>query len=121
MTQFFYSDHVFDEIITLPEDEAHHAMTVLRKDKGDTIIIVDGKGGWYKTVLENNNIKNCKLRILDRKEQFGKPNHYIHIAIAPPKSHDRVELFVEKTIEFGVNEISFILTERSERNNIKLK
>jgi len=119
MTQFFYSDHVFNETIILPEDEAHHALKVLRKHQGDTIIVVDGKGGWYETVLETEKIHNCKLKIVDRKKEFGKPNHYIHIAIAPPKSHDRAEFFVEKAVEIGIQEISFILTQYSERNNIK--
>ena len=120
MTQFFYSDHIFDESVILPEDEAHHVLKVLRKNQGDTILIVDGKGGWFETVLESDNINNCKLRIIERKEEFGKPNHYIHIAIAPPKSHDRAEWFVEKAVEIGIQEISFIYTQYSERNNIKL-
>ncbi len=120
MTQYFYSDHVFDETIILPEDEAHHALNVLRKHQGDNIITVDGKGGWYKTILETDNIKNCKLTIVDKREEFGKPNHYIHIAMAPPKSHDRTEWFVEKAVELGIQEISFVLSQYSERNNIKL-
>ena len=120
MTQFFYSDHVFEETIILPEEEAHHALNVLRKYKGDIIFVVDGKGGWFKTVLERDNIQNCKLKIVDRKHDFGKQNHYIHIAMAPPKSHDRAEFFVEKAVEIGIHEISFILTQHSERNNIKM-
>ena len=120
MTQFYYSDHIFNETIILPEDEAHHVLKVLRKHQGDSIFVVDGKGGWFETVLDSDNIKNCKLRIIDRKEEFGKPNHYIHIAMAPPKSHDRAEWFIEKAVEIGVQEISFVLTRNSERNNIKL-
>ena len=120
MTQFFYSDHVFGETIILPEDEAHHALKVLRKHQGDSIIVVDGKGGWYKTVLETDKIQNCKLKIVDRKKEFGKSNHYIHIAMAPPKSHDRAEWFVEKAVEIGIQEISFVITQYSERSNIKM-
>ena len=120
MSQFYYSDHVYNETIILPENEAHHVLNVLRKHQGDSIIVVDGKGGWFDTVLDSDNINNCKLRILDKKEEFGKPNHYIHIALAPPKSHDRAEWFVEKAVEIGIQEISFILTRNSERNNIKL-
>ena len=120
MTQFFYSDKIFDDIIILPENEAHHILKVLRKNQGDTLIIVDGKGGWYETVLVTDEIQNCKLRIIEKKEKYGKPNHYIHIAIAPPKSHDRAEWFVEKCVEIGVQEISFVLTKNSERNNIKM-
>ena len=49
-----------------------------------------------------------------------KTDHYIHIAISPPKSHDRTEWFVEKAVELGIQEISFVFTNYSERNNIKL-
>ena len=70
MTQYFYSDHVFGETIILPEDEAHHALQVLRKHKGDSIIAVDGKGGWYETVLGTDKIENCKLKIVDRKKRI---------------------------------------------------
>jgi len=120
MTQFFYSALIFDKTIILPEEEAHHALKVLRKKKGDIIFSVDGKGGWYKTVLETDNIKNCKLKIIENKKEFGKPDHYIHIAMVPPKSHDRAEFFVEKAVEIGIQEISFVLTQYSERNNINL-
>ena len=120
MKQFFYSDHVFDETIILPEDEAYHALKVLRKHQGDIIVAVDGKGGWYETILETDKIQNCKLKIVDKKEEFGKSNHYIHIAMAPPKSHDRAEWFVEKAVELGIQEISFVFTQCTERNNIKL-
>ena len=120
MTQFFYSDHVFGETIILQEDEAHHALKVLRKQQGDTIIVVDGKGGWFQTVLETDKIQNCKLKIVDKKEEFCKPDHYIHIAMVPPKSHDRAEIFIEKAVEIGIQEISFVLSQYAERNNIKL-
>ena len=120
MSHYFYSDQVFDNTILLPEDEAHHALKVLRKKQGDSIIVVDGKGGWYNTSLNNEDIKNCKLTIIEKKEKFNRPNQYIHIAIAPPKSHDRIEWFVEKAVEIGIQEITFIISQYSERNDIKL-
>ena len=121
MDQFFYSTHIYEDSINLPEDEAHHALKVLRKHKGDKIVVVDGNGGWYECVIESEEIQNCRLHIGDKREKFGLQEHYIHIGIAPPKSHDRVEWFVEKAVEIGVQEISFILTDQSERKNIKLE
>jgi len=120
VNQFFYSDNIFDETIILPKEEAHHALQVLRKNIGDTIITVDGKGGLYESIIDSDNVNNCKLKIISKKDNYEKPNHYIHIAIAPPKSHDRLEWFVEKSVEIGIQEISFIHTQYSERKNIKL-
>ena len=121
MDQFFYSTQIYEDNINLPEDEAQHALKVLRKHKGDKIVVVDGNGGWYECVIESEDIQNCRLLIKDKQEKFGLQEHYIHIGIAPPKSHDRVEWFVEKAVEIGVQEISFILTDQSERKNIKLE
>ena len=121
MDQFFYSTQIYEDSINLPEDEAHHALKVLRKHKGDKIVVVDGNGGWYECVIVSEEIQNCRLRIEDKRENFGLREHYIHIGIAPPKSHDRVEWFVEKAVEIAVQEISFILSDQSERKNIKLE
>ena len=121
MDHFFYSNQIYEDSIILSEDEAHHALKVLRKHNGDKIVVVDGSGGWYECVIVSEEIQNCLLRIDDRREKFDLREHYIHIGIAPPKSHDRVEWFVEKAVEIGVQEISFILTDQSERKNIKLE
>ena len=121
MDQFFYATQIYEDNIILPEDEAHHSLKVLRKHKGDKIVVVDGNGGWYECVIESEEIQNYCLQIEDKRPNFGLQEHYIHIGIAPPKSHDRVEWFVEKAVEIGVQEISFILTDQSERKNIKLE
>ena len=120
MDQLFYSTQIYEESIILPEDEALHALKVLRKKTGDQIRVVDGKGNLYDTSIESEDIQDCRLRILSIEKEYGLRSYYIHIGISPPKSHDRVELFVEKAVEIGVQEISFILTEHSERNNVKL-
>ncbi|SVB37327.1 uncharacterized protein METZ01_LOCUS190181 [marine metagenome] len=83
-------------------------------------MVVDGKGGLYETCIESDNIQSCRLNIVSVYKDFGHQNYYIHIGIAPTKSHDRVEWFVEKAVEIGAEEISFILTDHSERKNIKL-
>ena len=119
MNQYFYSDQILDNFIILPEEDAHHAINVLRKKIGDLIIVVDGKGNLYNTKLDSIIIKDCRLKIIDRKVGYNKNEHYIHIAIAPTKSHDRLEWFIEKVVEIGVQEITFINSHYSERNNIK--
>ena len=120
MDQFFYSTQIYDDFIILPEDESLHVLTVVRKNIGDKLLVVDGKGGLYETCIESDNIQSCRLNIVSVDKEFGHRNYYIHIAIAPTKSHDKVEWFVEKAVEIGVQEISFILTDHSERKNIKL-
>ena len=119
MDQFFYSTEIFDDIIVLPKEEAHHAINVLRKKIGDQILIVDGFGFKYVAEIENESLKNCRLKIIKKHEEYYNSKLNIHIAIAPPKSHDRLEWFIEKSVEVGVSEISFIQTANSERKKVK--
>jgi len=120
MDQYFYSNQIYDDFLILPEDEAHHALKVLRKKTGDKIIVVDGNGGLFTALFENENARNCNLKIINSKKDIEHLEHNIHIGISPPKSHDRLEWFIEKSVEIGIQEISFILTENSERKNIKM-
>jgi 16S rRNA (uracil1498-N3)-methyltransferase len=115
LDQLFYSQEVHNDKILLPEDEARHCFRVLRKRSGDTIRAVDGKGTYYQTLIEKEEIHDCQLKITDRKKSRSQKNYYINIAIAPPKKHSRLEWFVEKAVEIGVQEISFTVTENSER------
>ena len=119
MDQFFYSTEIFDNFIVLPKEEAHHAIKVLRKKVGDQIFIVDGLGSKYRAEFENESLKNCKLKIIKKDECYGGSRLNIHIAISPPKSHDRLEWFIEKSVEIGISEISLIQTANSERKQVK--
>ena len=64
MDQFFYSTQIYDDFIILPKDESLHALTVIRKNIGDKLLVVDGKGGLYETCIESDNIQNCRLNIV---------------------------------------------------------
>jgi 16S rRNA (uracil1498-N3)-methyltransferase len=120
LDNLFYSTQIYDETIVLPKNEAFHAIKVLRKKIGDKIKVVDGQGNLYHTTIDSEALNDCRLIIESVDKDYGSQNYIIHVAISPPKSHDRIELFIEKAVEIGIQEISFILTDHSERNNIKL-
>ena len=106
--QLFYSNQIDDDIIILSEDEAKHCIKSIRKEVGDEIRVVDGNGNLYITELIATDKKICKLRVKEINKELGKRNNYVHIVIAPTKNLSRIEWFVEKAIEIGVDEISFI-------------
>ena len=120
MDHFFYSNQIYDNVIILDENEAIHLIKVLRLKSDDKVSIVDGRGNLYHASIISEDINDCKLNIISIIKEFNLKKHYIHLAIAPPKSHDRLEFFVEKAVELGINEISFIISNHSERNNVKL-
>lgn len=119
--QLFYTPDINSDVYTLSKEESKHCIQVLRKKIGDIIYLVDGKGGFYKAILIGNNPKSCHLKIDKVERNYGKSDLHIHIAIAPTKMNERFEWFLEKSTEIGINEITPILCEHSERKILKLE
>ena len=103
----------------LPEEESQHAVKVLRLKMGDSIEIVDGKGGFYKASISNPHPKHCGFDIIETIYEYGKRNFHLHIAIAPTKNIERLEWFIEKATEIGIDEISPVICRFSERKVVK--
>lgn len=116
----FYSPEISEDM-ELPQDEAQHCIRVLRLKENDMVRLTDGKGFFYDAVITAVTGKRCMLHIERTFEQQPLWNGYIHLAVAPAKLMDRNEWFVEKAVEIGVDEISFIKTAHSERDVIKLE
>jgi len=120
MAQLFYAPDI-EHHKYLPEDEARHCIQVLRHQKNDIVDVIDGKGHFLKAQLLSDNPKKCEVKILEKKlDTENKKNYYLHLAIAPTKNIDRVEWLLEKCTEIGVDEISFIQCNRSERKEVKV-
>ncbi|SDC15789.1 16S rRNA (uracil(1498)-N(3))-methyltransferase [Williamwhitmania taraxaci] len=116
----FYSNQITDNIATLPEEESMHCAKVLRLNVGDKVNIIDGVGGFYLGELLFSHPKHCHITILESTLEHGKRPYHLHIALAPTKNIDRFEWFLEKATEMGVDEITPLLCDRSERKEIKL-
>ena len=111
------------EILTYPfleEDEFTHCSKVLRKKEGDIINVLDGKGNLAESRLKHIGKKKAELEILHILK-IPKKAFTTHLAIAPTKNQDRIEWLVEKSVELGVDEISFFITSNSERPRINIK
>ena len=117
--QLFYIPDISGKEVILNEIESKHAIRVLRLPQGAVIKLVDGKGGFYEAKIIDDNPKKCKLEIVDSQLEYEKKDFKVHIAIAPTKNIDRFEWFLEKCTEFGIDEITPILSEHSERKVIK--
>ncbi len=105
----------------LNEEESKHCIRVLRLVAGDKVQLVDGKGGFYTASILDANPKKTSLQILRVQTEYGKRNHYLHLAVAPTKNIERMEWLVEKVTEVGIDEISFLVCRRSERKELKLE
>ncbi len=117
--QLFYTPDISGNTYTFSEKESRHCIKVLRKKVGDDIHLVDGKGNLYHTTLIVDDPKGCKVEIKQKELDFNKRNYQIHMVVSPTKSNDRFEWFLEKVTELGVDEITPIICQHSERKVIK--
>lgn len=104
----------------LTPEESLHCCKVLRKKAGDEIRLIDGKGTFYKGILDFVSEKRCTANVTESYvNEAIQRNYYLHLAIAPTKQIDRIEWMVEKAVEIGIDEISFIQCKNSERTVVK--
>jgi 16S rRNA (uracil1498-N3)-methyltransferase len=115
----FYAPDITLPNYTLTEEESKHAIRVLRLVKGDLVELIDGAGGLYKAIINDPNPKRCTLTITETHKEFGKRPFHLHIAIAPTKSSDRMEWFLEKATEIGLDELTPLQCDHSERTVLK--
>ena len=104
----------------LPEEEATHALRVLRLKAGDEMMLMDGKGNYYRAEVTLAHTHHCCYAIKDVLPQERQWKGSVHLAIAPTKMMDRIEWMVEKAVEIGVDELSFLDCQFSERRIVKL-
>ncbi len=104
----------------LSEEESKHAVRVLRLAAGDAVELLDGRGGRYRAEIAEANPKRCQLRITHHAAVAPRA-YFTHVAVAPTKNIDRMEWFVEKAVEIGVERITFLRCARSERRELKLE
>ena len=117
-TRYFYvPDAAY--VNELPAEEASHAVRVLRLTAGDEMMLMDGQGCFYRAAVSMASNHHCMYAIQETLPQQRPWQGHIHLAIAPTKLMDRMEWMVEKAVEIGVDEISFLDCKFSERNVIK--
>lgn len=115
----FYCAHIIDNKAQLSPEESTHCIRVLRLGKGEKVQLIDGRGGWYNAVITIPDVKRCGLDIINAINHNRNRSFSLHLAIAPTKNIDRFEWFVEKVVEIGIDVITPLLCQRSERRTLK--
>ena len=118
--QLFYNPNITetDTTFSFDKDESKHIVKVLRKNVGDTLNITNGKGWLFTAELDIAALKQCSVSITSKVLQ-PKRNYNLHLAVAPTKMNDRYEWFLEKTTEIGIETITPIICDHSERKVVK--
>lgn len=117
--QLFFAENIESDIYTLDENESKHCIRVLRMGVDDEISVTDGCGTLCRCRIVDDNPKSCTVAVIERMHDYGKRNFSLHIAVAPTKNTARLEWFVEKAVELGVDIITPIICNHSERSVLK--
>lgn len=120
MHLFYTPDIVHDGFFQLNEEESKHAIRVLRLRLNDEVWLTNGKGDLFQAQVLEDHPKRCKLQIINHIAEYNKRNYHVHMAVAPTKNNARFEWFLEKATEIGIDEITPILCDHSERNNVNI-
>ena len=118
--ELFYTNNITaaGEAI-LNKEESRHCIKVLRHKRGDIINFADGAGGLYSGEIICDKEGEIRLKIVTHDSDYEKRSYYLHMAVAPTKNLDRYEWFIEKAVELGIDEITPIIGEHSERRVFK--
>jgi 16S rRNA (uracil1498-N3)-methyltransferase len=117
--QLFYNTTINEstESLIFDKEESKHIIKVLRKKDGDILFVTNGLGYLFKTEVVLASDVKCTVQIVSF-EKAPKPKIQLHLAVAPTKMNDRYEWFLEKATEIGIQEITPIICDRSERKVI---
>ncbi len=115
----YFFEGVLQENIILSETESHHAVKVMRSKNGDEVFLINGKGSKAIGIIVNNHPKKCEITI---GETFFEAENIpkITIGIAPTKTNERIEFFLEKATEIGVDTIIPLICDNNERVKVNL-
>ena len=117
--RFFYAPDAATST-ELPQEEAMHALRVLRLKSGDEMMLMDGKGSFYSAEVTLAHTHHCFYEIKESLPQQPQWKGRVHLAIAPTKLMDRIEWMTEKAVEIGIDELSFLNSQFSERRVVKV-
>lgn len=115
----FYCNDINGDFAYFSEEETKHCTQVLRKKQGDNVHFIDGVGHWYEGQIEELSKRQVVVKIKARHVGTDHTGFRLHMAVAPLKNMDRFEWFMEKATEIGVDEITPLLTEHTERSKLR--
>ena len=117
--EIFYSDKVDGGFLTLTQEDSQHCARVLRHRRGEGINVIDGTGTLYNCTITDDNPRAVQARIDASQAGWHAVGYHLDMAVCPTKNNDRFEWFVEKAVEVGVERISPVIGEHSERRVYK--
>lgn len=117
--EVFYTNDIDSQFCRLGEEESVHCVKVMRHREGDEISVIDGEGTLYTCRLTDASPKGAQAMIIREEPDWGAHPYVLRMAVCPTKNVDRYEWFAEKATELGVDVITPVIGEHSERKVFK--
>ncbi len=109
-----------NDTLNLSEEESRHCVKVMRMSKGDAIFFTDGRGRMAEALIQQADFRRCTVQIKALSQQARPRPYHFHLGIAPTKNAERMEWLVEKCVEIGLDALTFLQTENTERDYFNL-
>ncbi|MEW6004893.1 MAG: RsmE family RNA methyltransferase [Stygiobacter sp.] len=110
--ELYYSQNYFDEKVVIKNEEAHHAINVMRHKVDDIIFITNGKGDIGKSKIVSIS-KNELTAVVIEKYSFSNDLSNFTLCIPHIKKQDRLEFALEKSVELGFTNFIIYDSDRS--------
>ena len=117
--RLFISNDTTAPYATLLPEESRHCVRVLRMSVGDELWVTSGDGTMCRARLVSPDADHCEVEIVERLENYQQRSFRLHLAVAPTKNAARLEWFVEKAVEIGIDRITPVICDHSERGILK--
>lgn len=117
--ELFFSRDIDGSVCRLDADESAHCVKVLRHREGDDIHVIDGEGTLYTCRILSASPKEVEAQVTGVERDWGSHPYRLRMAVCPTKNTDRYEWFAEKATELGVDVITPVIGDHSERKVFK--
>lgn len=121
-TEFYYTPPklISDKVIIIADVEAQHISRVMRHKVDDIILITNGEGKIYQSVIKN--ISKNEV-IAESKKIFTQENKLSNVTFCLPilKTSDRFEFALEKSVELGITKFLVFSAKKSYKRGVKLE
>ncbi len=117
--QIFYTKNVSEGKAHFSREESMHCLRVLRMRRGESLRFTDGSGNLYEGVITDDDPTSMTATVISAEHDQGRRGYRLHMAISPLKNDDRLEWFIEKAVETGVDEITPLICSRTEKRKIR--
>ena len=117
--ELFFSRDIDGTLCRLDADESAHCVKVLRHREGDGIHVIDGEGTLYSCRILSASPKEVEAEVIGVERDWGAHPYRLRMAVCPTKNADRYEWFAEKATELGLDVITPVIGDHSERRVFK--